>query len=122
MFALGNVFIGPYKILITPASYGTSIFDHNAENDSYFEVLMTKLDPSETENVNKYKARYYVNLVDEEVFRQLLHLNDKKQQTSKTDPEEYKAFLDRKHLSQPTWKLSKSTVEKLISKCMENIG
>lgn len=106
MFALGNVWIGDYKVWITTPVFAVSPLDSSARDLPYFEVSLTRSDSLMT---------YYVHLIDDDKFRVLLFdLDEKKRPTQHTDAISYQSYLDRKSMQMPLWKLSKAQIDMLL--------
>lgn len=105
MFALGHVWIGDYKVWITTPVFSLSPLDSKARDLPYFEVMVTRSDGL---------LNYYVNLMDDDKFRFLFDVNEKKQPTDKTDMVVYNSYLNNKSMQMPLWRLSKSQIDMLL--------
>jgi len=110
MFALGNLWIGNYKLWITTPVFSLPITDSKADTLPYYEVLLLR-----EEKIDKYHYSFYTHLINDESFRFLFFLNERKQPTDKTDVTAYNSYLERKDMQMPLWKLSKLQVSQLIN-------
>jgi hypothetical protein len=107
MFALGQVWIGNYKVWVTTPVFTVDPLDPKARDLEYYEVMVTKLD-------SKFKVEYYVNLMEDDQFRFLFNVNEKKQLTDKTDVVAYNTYIERRSMQMPLWKLSTRFISQLF--------
>lgn len=113
MFALGNVFIGKYKVWITSPAFSIHPWDPKAQSLPYFEVLVSR---EICEKPEKIYAT--VDLSTAEEFKDILSLDPQKRATGATDLISFQTFLERKRSEAPMWKLSRLNVEKLLEICL----
>lgn len=112
MFAIGNVFIGKYKVWITPSAFSIHPWDPKAQDLSYFEVLVSH------EFCDKPERIYsIVDLSNSEDFKEVFPLDSQKRATSTTDLISFQAYSERKGSVGQLWKLSRVKVEKLLEIC-----
>lgn len=132
MFALGTLFIGNFNLWITTPIFSLDPKDSRAEHLPYFEVLLSE----------KKDMLYYIDLHKDSRFDFINFRCLPKELKTKTKKNkfgeeeiieekdsleesiyryEYEAWSSRKEtaMQQPLWKLSRSTIEKLINRCQE---
>ena len=109
MIALGTVWIGKYRVWVTQSSPALGV-DPNDETTQikypYYDVLLVK-EESETQHT-------YINLLKDDKFRWLFDLDERNNSTKLTDETQYNAYLDRKNMGQPMWKLSGVSLHRLF--------
>lgn len=120
MFALGHVWYGKYKVWVTTPVFTLDPLDPKAFDLPYFEVSVSKLETTymkdhTLDNPKYFVIEYYVNLIEDDKFNFLFHLNDKKQATKSTDMIAYHSYLERRNQQMPLWKLSKESVVQLFN-------
>jgi len=116
MFALGRVFIGDYILWITTSVFEVSPLAQGAEDQSYYEVSLSRKEDNSFPDGTKFNTYYYINLAKSYKF--LLELDDKGFPTAKSDKIEVAAYLNRKEMPMPNFLLSKKKIETLISNIM----
>jgi hypothetical protein len=109
MIALGTVWIGKYRVWTTQA---LSVFHEDPDNhkkqieDLYYDVLLVREDSP--------ALHVYINLVKDEKFKHLFHLDERGYPTPFSDQNQYRSYQERKDMGQPMWKLSAFNLEKLL--------
>jgi hypothetical protein len=117
MLALGTVWIGKYRVWSTKA---TSVFKPdpiNTVKQPYYNVLLTY---EENQDIH-----YYINLMKDEgfgSFRFLFNVDDRGNPTKDTDDGQYQAYLERKSMGQPMWKLSENSLHMLFAALLDLSG
>lgn len=112
MFAVGNVWIGQYKVWITVPVFTNEPWN-NADQLPYYEVMVTHI-------IDKH---YYLNPVKDILRLDLTDRNPLGKTKDKDNPTleekefwvEHQSYLSRKDQPMPLWKLSKRHVEKLLA-------
>lgn len=97
-----HLWIGEYHLSSAPCS-----------DPNYQDILLIHEDPSS-------QFHFYVNLVKDDKWKHILQLDKNNRPTEHTDPVEYQAYLDRKEMGQPLWKLSTKSLELLCLALVEN--
>jgi hypothetical protein len=117
MFALGNIWIGDYKVWITTPIFSVSPLSTEAENLPYYEVMVFKKIPNMPAGYY-----FYVNPM-KDLFRwEMTDRNPlaKPKDKEKLTPEEVEfrveanSYSDRKEMVMPLVKLSRRHVEQLL--------
>lgn len=99
MIALGTTWIGQYRVWVTKSTPGSS-------EDLYYDVLLVR-----EEDPNFH---FYIDLVRDEKFKHLFHLDKRGFPTEQTDMTQYHSYQNRKDMGQPMWKLSTGSLDKLF--------
>lgn len=110
MINLGNTYINGYRVWIAESSTAPMINPNDnikQVEDSYYDLLLSKEESS--------ALHYYINLIKDEKFKWLFDLDEQDRHTQQSDAVQYKSYQDRKGMSQPMWKLSASSVNRLLS-------
>jgi hypothetical protein len=109
MIALGTVWIGNYRVWVTQSSPVLELDPDDANKQiekPYYDVLLVQ-EESKTEH-------FYINLLKDDKFRWLFNLDERNNPTELADEAQYNAYLDRKSMGQPMWKLSGLSLHRLF--------
>jgi hypothetical protein len=100
MIALGTVWIGKYRVWATQSSPVTKPDPNDPSKQiewPYYDVLVVR-EESDT-------LHYYVDLMKDDLFKHMFHLDERGKPTKNTDMVTYQAYLDRKDMGQPMWRM-----------------
>ena len=135
MFAIGHLYIGKYLVYIsTPVFCKLPDYHAGVVDLPYFEVCVNEI---KWYGNHEYHFAYYVNLAKSPEFKFIFGFDKRNEPTDESDKivtsyldknnepkehityPEHESYVTRKEMSQPTWKLSKKSVERLLAKCLE---
>ena len=117
MFALGHIHFKNYTVWVTPPIFSTLSYQQGADELPYYEIMITEKEQLQEDSTTPKHLLYnfYIDIATSDLFKHLLDLNERNQPVEgKTDMIQYQSYLDRKSCSQPLYKLSKKTVERLL--------
>jgi hypothetical protein len=122
MFALGHIHFKNYTVWVIPPVFTIKPYQQGADELSYYEVLLTEKGQAKEDSTTPKHLQYnfYIDIATSSLFKHLLDLNERNQPIEgKTDMVQYQSYLDRKSSSQPLYKLSKKSVERLLQSISE---
>jgi hypothetical protein len=112
MFFIGTALIGDYLVIVNPevtfSSYSIEVFEQE-----YYNILLFKKG-----RVSSGYYLTYVNLIKSEL-RILFNVDERNNPTDLSDRQQYNAYMERKDMPQPMWKLSKENVGRVLTWCVE---
>ena len=103
----GVIKAGQFKLHVGYCAFQTMPF----EEAQYFEVLPTE------QPVHGTDTSFYVNLQLDERFKWFGWITEFYRHISESDLVEYNTYVDRTYIGQPSWKLHRRSIVRLIKMC-----
>jgi hypothetical protein len=116
MFVLGHIHFKYYTLWVTVPPFTVNCYSQRADNLDYYEVLLSTKEQVYENSDRDQLHSFYVDIMSDPKFKIIMQVNDRNQPISEeTDMIQYQSYIDRKGCCQPLYKLSKKSVEHLIS-------